>query len=168
MNIPTCSEQLGSVHNNLTGLASVLLLDGVYWKEKAKDWISLHGHESKIHSFFDITGSAPAICKSFVRLLDSVGSKLLPEALVWLEMRLVDGDPTAMIGDRNTLYLLARILMPLVFGQTNVLRNSYRLRDSVLGILDFMIDQGSSSAFRMRDFLVTPISPITQSRSSHF
>jgi len=160
VSLPDCHERLAREHSGLTKLASVLLLDNVPWQKDARNWKPLHGHERKLQVFFECTGSAPAMCKSFIRLLDSVGSKLLPEALVWLDVRLQHGDPAAMIGDRNPLFHLARILTPLVFSQTNVLRSSPRLRDSTLRILDSMVDQGSSAAFRMRDFLVTPIAPL--------
>lgn len=154
-----CHEQLAREHSGLAKLSSVLLLDRILWKEDAKDWKPLHGHENKLKTFFEAAGSAPPVCKSFIRLLDSVGSILLPEALVWLDGRLRHGNPTAMIGDRNALFSLARILTPLVFSQTNVLRKSPILRNATLHILDLMVEQGSSAAFRMRDFLVTPIAP---------
>jgi hypothetical protein len=59
--------------------------------------------------------------------------------------------------------LLARILTPLVFSQTETLRRTPALRDAALLILDVMVEQGSSAAFRMRDFLITPITPHPQS-----
>jgi hypothetical protein len=83
----------------------------------------------------------------------------LPKALAWLDDRLQAGEPSQMIGDRNTLFSLARFLSPLVFGQTEVLRQSPDLRDAALRILDAMVLQGSSAAYRMREFLITPFSP---------
>jgi len=160
LRVPHRSDQLTSKHSDLAALGSALLLDGILWKEDARDWKPLHGHENDLRAFVRGVGSAPPLCKSFVRLLDSVGSVLLPDALVWLDECLERGDPSAMIEDRNSLFSLARILTPLVFSKTGVLRKSPHLRSATLHILDSMVELGSSAAFRMRDFLVTPVAPI--------
>jgi len=136
-----------------------LLLDYINWKEDAREWKPLRGHESKIRDFFSVAGKSPPICQSFVRLLDGVGAFLVPEALLWLADQLRKGDPARMIGDRNSLFSLARILTPLVFSQTETLRRTPAFRDATLLILDEMVEQGSSAAFRMRDFLITPVAP---------
>jgi hypothetical protein len=126
----------------------------------------LHGHEREIERFFMIVGAAPQLCKSFVRILDSVGNSLLPKALWWLDDRLQAGEPSQMIGDHSTLFSLARILSPLVFGQTEVLRQSPDMRDATIRVLDAMVQQGSSAAYRMREFLITSISPKRQTMTS--
>jgi hypothetical protein len=160
LSVPDVANRLMSEHSPLAKLASLLLLDHPYWKPDAKDWEPLHGHEAELQKLFETIGTAPSVCKSFIRVLDSVGSSLLPEALGWLDDRLRHGNTSDMIGDRNSLFNLACILTPLVFSQTGILRRSPALRDSTLRILDIMVEQGSSAAFRMRDFLVTPSAPI--------
>ena len=148
-----------SKYSNLPCVASALLLDNVSWKKDAKDWKPLHGHEADVRDFFKIIGTCPEVCKSFIRLLDSIGSKLLPNALIWLDDRLQHGNPAEMLNDRNSLFHLARILSPLVYARTGEIRRSPPLRDAVLRILDTLVKLGSSAAFRMREFLVSPTSP---------
>jgi hypothetical protein len=160
LSLEDCDKRLLGEHRRLANLASGLLLDHIFWKEDARDWKPLQKHEGDLQKLFEGIGTAPSVCKSFIRLLDSVGnSLLLPEALVWLDDRLRQGNPSEMIGDRNSLFSLARILTPLVFSRTSALRRSPALRDATLRILDIMVEQGSSAAFRMRDFLVTPSAP---------
>jgi len=106
-----------------------------------------------------LTGPASPICRSFIRLLDGVGAFLLPDAFIWLADQLRKGNPSRMIGDRNSLFSLARILTPLVFSQAETLRKNSSLRNATLLILDAMVEQGSSATFRMRDFLIAPITP---------
>jgi hypothetical protein len=55
----------------------------------------------------------------------------------------------------------ARSLMQL--SKSGSMRRTPALRDAALLILDAMVEQGSSAAFRMRDFLITPITPHPQS-----
>jgi hypothetical protein len=160
LNVSKREERLMAEHSDLAQLGSMLLLDLIPWKEEAKDWKSLQGHERDIQVLFKEVGTCPEICKSFIRLLDSVGSKLLlPTGLLWLNEQLQEGKAEEMISDRNSLFLLARILSPLVYARTGELRRSPPLRTATLRILDAMVNAGSSAAFRMRDFLISPSSP---------
>lgn len=159
-NVQGLEERLSGRYSDLPRLGSVLLLDHISWKEDAKHWKPLHGHETDIRDFFKAIGTCPEVCKSFIRLLDSIGGTiLLPHGLVWLDERLQQGKADEMISDRNSLFLLARILSPLVYARTGELRRSPSLRTATLRILDAMIRLGSSAAFRMREFLISPASP---------
>ena len=160
LNVPERDERLFGRYSDLPRLGSVLLLDHISWKEDAKDWKPLHGHEADIRDFFKEIGKCPEICRSFIRLLDSIGGTvLLPDGLVWLDERLQEAKADEMINDRNSLFLLARILSPLVYARTGELRRSPSLRAATLRILDAMVKAGSSAAFRMREFLISPSSP---------
>ena len=44
-----------------------------------------------------------------------------------------------------------------VYGRPLELKRERTLRDAVLFLLDLLVEQGSSSAFQMRDDFVTPI-----------
>lgn len=156
---PKFHERVIEKRSSYAKLASILLLDQISWKEDAREWGPLRGHDDKIREFFKLAGVAPPICKSFVRFLDGIGAVFLPDAILWLAERLDKGDAARMIGDRNSLFSLARILTPLVYSQTETLRRTPALRDATLRILETMVESGSSAAFRMRDFLITPVTP---------
>lgn len=147
-------------HNGLSRFTSVLLFDHIYWKENARDWEPIHGNEWRVAEFFAATGSSPSVFQSFVRVLDSVGNKaLLPDALRWLHTSLLSGDAKELLGERDTLFHLTRILTPIIYGRTAATRKAADLRDAILHILRGMIDAGSSAAFRMREFFISPASP---------
>ena len=153
-------NKLVNKNSTYSKLGTSLLLEHMLWNEGARDWKPLHGHNADFQALIESVGIAPPICKSFIRLLASVGhTSMFPQGLEWLHKQLKLGDPTAMIGDRNSLYLLSKLLTPLVYGQTKLIRNSPHLRNCILDILDEMVDLGSSTAFRMRDFLISPLSP---------
>jgi hypothetical protein len=159
---PNAMQSIVNERSDLAKLGTALVLDST-WKEGAKDWKPLHGHEDKIASFVKKVGFAPRICKSYIRLLDSIGSFLLPEALESLDYCLRSGNPASVLSDSDSLFSLSRILTPLVFAQTGMLRKAPELRSATLRILDSMVEEGSSAAFRMRDFLITPATPSTES-----
>jgi len=156
-------ERLLQGHSELARLASVLLLDRVYWKEGAKNWEPLNGHKEDIHQFFKEVGSSSDVCRAFISLLDSVGNQsLLPDGIQWIAEQLRGGNTATLIADRNSLFLLTRVLTPIVYGRTSAAKTSRTLREAILVILDAMIDSGSSAAFRMREFLITPVIPAEQ------
>jgi hypothetical protein len=157
------NERLLEEHSNLARLAAVLLLDRVHWKEGAKNWEPLNGHKEDIRQFFRQVGNSSEVCRGFISLLDSVGNQsLLPDGIEWIAEQLRSGSTAALIADRNSLFLLTRVLTPIVYGRTSAARRSRTLREAILAILDAMIDSGSSAAFRMREFLITPMVPADQ------
>lgn len=166
----SCTDQIDRMseeRDDLARLSSSLLLDGnwVRWKDEAKDWQPLHGREIKIRDFVNRFGAAPPICKSFIRLLDSIGSFLLPNAIQWLDNCMRKTDAKAIVADPNMSFSLTRMLNPIVFSQSGVLRKTPALRAATLAILDTMVEQGSSSAFRMREFLISPPAPLASNAS---
>jgi len=160
LNVPGRDDLLLREHSGLSRLASVLLFDHIYWKEDARDWKPLHGHESNIAEFFAVVGRFPTVFQSLVRVLDSIANKpLLPNALLSLASHLKTSEAQGLLDDRGTLFHLARILTPIIYARTTDLRKSWNLRGATLTILDAMINAGSSAAFRMREFFITPVAP---------
>jgi len=49
------------------------------------------------------------------------------------------------------------LLTPLVYGKGAMIRRDASLQEDVIFILNAMVDNGSSAAFRMRDYLVSPL-----------
>ncbi len=54
--------------------------------------------------------------------------------------------------------MLEVLLQRYVYPKPLELKNNPELRDAVLALLDLLVEQGSSAAFRMRDDFVTPLS----------
>ena len=67
-------------------------------------------------------------------------------------------DPAQMLIKGNTIFLLEVILQRYVYGRPLELKRQSNLRDAILMLLDMLVEQGSSAAFRMRDDFVTPAS----------
>jgi hypothetical protein len=158
LSAPDLTKNL-SERSSKTKLVAALLFDGNNWKEAAREWKPIVGHERDMKDFFAAVGNAPAVPKIFIRTLNSIGAMLLPDAILWFNEKLVGQDAAKMIGDKNSLFNLSQILSALVYSRTDTLRNSQALKDATLHILNAMIEQGSSSAFRMREILLIPSSP---------
>lgn len=154
--IPDFENRLGSDRSGLSKLASSLLFDGVMWKEDAREWKPACGHEAELQEFARRTAAAPPVFKSLIRLISGIGAFLLPQGVLWIDEALQKGSSHELVGGRNELFELARILTPLVFGRTASISGNQKLREATLRILDTMVAQGSSAAYRMRDFLISP------------
>jgi hypothetical protein len=154
------SELLLDEHSGLPKLASVLLLDGVHWNKGVKHWEPLDGHSEDIREFFEKVGISPRMCLAFITLLESAGNQtLMPDGIKWIAKHVRADETGTLLGNRTALLLLTRVLTPLVYGRTAGVRQSSTLRDAVLDVLNAMVDSGSSAAFRMREFLITPAVP---------
>jgi len=157
-------EQLSSklnAHNHQQLYVSEVLLSALFldvsWKQDALEWTPLHGREKQIKSLVCLVGSRSNACGLFIRLLSGVGNFMLPNALHWLADSLRKDNPHEAIQPEDCQYNLVKLLTPLVYGKGAMIRRDASLQEDVIFILNAMVDNGSSAAFRMRDYLVSPL-----------
>ena len=131
---------------------------GSSWKNGIPRWDSLEGHAYLVNSLFEELPPSSTILENYVRFLFHFGDQSLPEAFIRISKNLYRGEVMDLLKKRNTVYLLEVLLQRYVYGRPLELKRRHELRDSVLVLLDLLVEAGSSSAFRMRDDFVTPIS----------
>ncbi|MFP5277364.1 MAG: AAA family ATPase [Acidobacteriota bacterium] len=144
-------------HSHGANMIHALFL-GTQWKETTRHWRSLEGHAHKIHHLFDELNRSACVMDAYIRFLYHVGEQSLPDAFVRIHQKSKDSDPTVLFGNSNTRYMMEILLQRFVYSKPLLLKGRTDLREAVLFLLDTLIDLGSSSAFRMRDDFVTPIS----------
>ncbi len=132
---------------------------GSWWKAEVRHWRSLEGHSHLIHTLFDDLPASSTVLNDYLRFLYHVGEQSLPEAFIRISQRLHHGDFGQMLRKGNTVYLLEVLLQRYVYGRPLELKRRSELRHAVLNLLNILVEQGSSAAFRMRDDFVTPMSP---------
>ena len=131
---------------------------GSSWKGNTRHWPSLEGHASHVHSFFDELPATSTILDCYVQFLYHIGEQSLPNGFIRVANRIQQGDPTKMLRNSNTVYLLEVLLQRFVYAKPLELKRRTELKDAVLLLLDLLVENGSSAAFRMRDDFVTPVS----------
>jgi len=131
----------------------------VPWKEGVKEWAPLTKQRARIGVLVSAVGQYPAAFEATCRLLHSVGGVFLPEAFLWVDQCLQNGEPGKMLVDKDTVFCLENILRRAIYGTSSQLRETNQLRSAVIRILDKLVDQGSSAAFRMREYFVSPPAP---------
>jgi hypothetical protein len=152
------AKWLARIDNSTTGsemIAAIFL--GASWNDEVLHWRSLEGHAGPIHTLFEDLPASSTILDSYIRFLYHIGEQSLPRAFIGVAKRLRTGDPWQMLRKRNTVFMLEVLLQRYVYGRPLELKRQSDLRDAVLFLLDLLVENGSTAAFRMRDDFVTPI-----------
>ena len=131
---------------------------GSFWKENVGHWPSLEGNSHHVHALFEDLPPSSTVLDAYVRFLYDIGEQSLPEAFIRIANRLQEGAPQQMIRTGDTVFLLEVLLQRYVYGRPMELKRQPDLREAVLSLLDLLVENGSSAAFRMRDDFVTPAS----------
>ena len=127
-----------------------------WWKDSVRHWKSLEGHAHHVHALFEALPPSSIVLDDYVRFLYHIGEQSLPEAFVRVAKSLKHGDVQAMLAKTNTVFLLEVLLQRHVYGRPLELKRDTTVRQAVLFLLDILVENGSSAAFRMRDDFVTP------------
>ena len=129
-----------------------------FWKDNLRHWPSLEGSAQHIHKLFESLPLSSRVLDDYVSFLYHIGEQSLPDAFIRIAQRLQQADPSPMVLEGNTIFCLEILLQRYVYRHSSKLKRQRKLRDAVLFLLEFLIENGSSSAFRMRDDFVTPVS----------
>ena len=127
-----------------------------WWKDNVRHWRSLEGHAHHVHALFEALPPSSTVLDDYVRFLYHIGEQSLPDAFVGTANSLKHGDTQAMLQKTNTVFLLEILLQRHVYGRPLELKRDRTIREAVLFLLDTLVENGSSAAFRMRDDFVTP------------
>jgi hypothetical protein len=127
-----------------------------WWNDNVRHWRSLEGYAHHVHALFEALPPSSIVLDDYLRFLSHIGERSLPEAFVRVAHSLKRGDAQAMLRRTNTVFFLEVLLQRHVYGRPLELKRDPGVRQAVLFLLDTLVENGSSSAFRMRDDFVTP------------
>ena len=134
------------------------MLFRMHWNEGTRRWHRLGGHEQEVDDFMIRLPAAAPVLLAYCHYLYKIGEGALPRAFIVLANRLEVGNAAVLLSDGNTMFYLESLLQRYVYGQPLRLKSDPNLLKAVLAILDQLVEAGSSSAYRMRDDFVTPMS----------
>ena len=137
-----------------------LLFAQTQWKDGVKAWAPLQQHQDFIELAFARVGNTPTGFEALARLLRTVGQFLLPQALKELDEARARFSSEAVL-DQGARYELELLLRDSVLSMGTHVRSREVLRNAALNMLDYLVNEGSSLAFQLRELLVAPIRPST-------
>lgn len=146
---------LGGEHPHGSEVLSTIFLT-VFWKDNVRHWRSLEGYAQNVDALFDALPPVWIVLDSYVRFLYHIGERSMPAAFVRIANALRLGNPADMLCESNTVFMLEVLLQRHVYARPLELKRDPALREEILYVLDVLVENGSSAAFRMRDDFVTP------------
>jgi len=153
------TQRLNERDSDRVKLLNTLFLGLGFWKENIRHWQRLEGNASRIDRFFEALPPIPVVFNSYSRFLYQIGDKSLPNSFAIISRKLQQGDTMVLLSGKNTVFYLESILRRYVYSRPALLKSNTGIRDAVLQLLDALVENGSSAAYRMRDDFVTPITP---------
>lgn len=138
-------------------LLKILLL-GIQWKQNIRSWYRLKNQEYRIENLIKQVPPTSASIMFYCRFLYHIGKEALPESFKTVADQLKSISTSQALSESNTIYYLESLLRRYVYGEPLLLKEDPQVRESVLYILDQLVESGSSAAYLMRDDFVTPIS----------
>lgn len=129
------------------------LLAWPWWRKGAKEWHSLKDREK---GFFqrvarDI-GSHPAVLYSLAKLLNEIGSGFASEGILWVsEIIKRDVNLADEKLETNTIYYVENLVRGFVLRNRHKVRTTPQIKEAILVILNFLIEQGSVTAYLVRE-----------------
>ncbi|MCU1347709.1 MAG: hypothetical protein JWO56_739, partial [Acidobacteria bacterium] len=126
------------------------------WNDGVRHWRFLEGYAHLVHALFEALPATSTVLHDYTRFLYKIGERELPAAFVRIAAALRRGDAQRMLAESNTVFMLDVLLQRYVYGRPIELKRDAAIRGAVLFILDYLVEAGSSAAFRMRDDFVTP------------
>jgi len=127
-----------------------------WWKDNVRHWKSLEGYAHHVHALFEALPPSSIVLGAYMRFLYHIGEQSLPEAFVRVANSLKIVDVQTMLRNTDKVFLLEVLLHRNVYGRPLELKKDPNVRGAVLFLLDILVENGSSAAFRMRDDFVTP------------
>ena len=123
---------------------------------EVRTWAHLDGHEDEVDAFVKRLPATRPILSAYIEYLHEVGAGALPSAFTVVAERLEEGDATELLKHGNTVFHLEALLQRYISGEPMILRENPTLRAATIGLLEKLVESGSSAAHLMRDHFAAP------------
>ena len=151
---PKIKELSESAHDHYLEKVYInYLLAGSYWKEGIKEWRSLQKNDI---SFFakasEEIGNIPATLYSVAKVLNSIGSNFDDDGIEWL-YTIVSKNPSLNLEklEDNALFYMECFMRKFLFSNRQRIKETLRLKNKVIPILNFMVERGSTHGYLLRE-----------------
>jgi hypothetical protein len=84
---------------------------------------------------------------------------MLPDGLIALYRSVRNTPPSTLFAEQDAKECLESLLRGVIFPISAYIRQREELRAAILHFLDHLVDEGHSSAYLMRDMIVSPLPP---------
>ena len=147
-----------SIPSELRKIIRTLLFSDIKWKEDTTEWEPLTNNREFIRNACSHIGHHPIGFNALVCLFKSAVERVfLPDALLWLNKALQQGDAKKIFQEPNTRFDLEVLLRNNLLGRESEIRGNTRIRQATVELLDALINSGSSTGFQLRERFIMPL-----------
>lgn len=145
---------------------AVLLFQSIPWVKTFHDLPLLRSRPRFVADCLAAAGDSWHALEQLLALMAGVGrTTAVPAALVQLRDAVAKA-PADLFNDGSSLWDAETVCQAAVHGHRQALLRDVILRQATLGVLDRLVDAGSSLAFQLRDYLATSPPGITSKLSA--
>ena len=144
-------------YSEMRKFVRILLFADLQWKDGVKEWDPVTSNKGFFESAAATIGDTPAGFGALTSLLNAVGQVFLPDAIIWLSRSIENAKETNLIAEPGAESELEVLLRTVCYNFGTLVRQRPELHRSVLTLLDKLVEQGSHTAFRLRDYMVAPL-----------
>ena len=126
------------------------------WKENAKSWHTLKAREKLFFKKVSKEiGHHPAVLYSIAKLLNGIGSNFKDDGILWVS-DIINSNPNLCTADLkiNTIFYIENIIRSYIFKNHQIIKTQPQRKRHVITILNFLIDKGSATAYRLRETII--------------
>ena len=102
-------------------------------------------------------GNTPAGFGALLSLLISMGQVFLPDAIKLLADSVKNAEGRDLLKDINAAFDLEILLRKICYEYGTVVRQRASLHLAVVLLLDKLVEYGSHTGFRLRDYIISPL-----------
>ncbi len=146
----------GNRNWNKEKIIRIYLFAHPYWNEDLKEWQALKENNKKF--FKEISnriGPSPAALYAIAKLLDSIGSHFLDDGVYWISNIIKNNTELFDVElEKNTIHHIENVLRKYMFNNHDKVKRNKSLRDSIVIILDFLVEKGSVVGYMTRESVI--------------
>lgn len=132
-------------------VARALLFSGAEWKKRDFEQTLIASGREHLLTFFKKAGSHPDVFESFLKLCYHFPTIFLPDALPTICAFVLADKERNLFRTVNGRYYLEQVVMRFIIANVRSLKGNTSLTKSLLSVLDALVNDGSSSAYFLRE-----------------
>lgn len=146
----------GDRHWDVEKIVRNYLFAQEFWDDSAKEWHTLKDDNKRF--FREISkgiGHCPSVLYAISKLLNGIGSQYLDDGVDWISYMLANNK--VLVDSKlevNTIYYMESLVRRYVFENREKIKKTKSTKDSLLLILDYLIEKGSVVGYMLRESIV--------------
>lgn len=146
-------------YDELRKLVRVLLFADVKLNDGVKEWTLLTANRNFLERATAAVGNTKAGFGALLSLLSSAGQAFLPDAITLLSQALETPARGDLLDDTNSVFELEILLRKVCYEHGTAIRQRPEQHRAALRLLDQLVERGSHTGFRLRDYIIAPLPP---------